>query len=257
MSRNRERKSPYGWEMVFAWCPPEDSPLLGAPLAREKPEVMTKVNTEQKDVTRRYDRMAPLYDTYDVPMDWMGTRRRRRRLIAQLEGRVLEAGVGTGKNIPYYPAEVEVTGIDVSAKMLAKAEGRAEALGREMRLEPADVTDLPYPDDSFDTTVATSVFCSVADPVSGLRELSRVTKPNGRILLLEHVRPRNRVGGWLADVATILTRRIFGFNVNRRTEENARVAGLVLTEVERDGIWRTIVAEPPPAMSEMNGPRSS
>ncbi len=211
---------------------------------------MADVQAEQKDVTRRYDRMARVYDIYDAPMEWMGTRRRRRGLVTQIKGRVLEAGVGTGKNIPYYPEDVEVTGIDVSAKMLARAEGRARALGREVRLELADVTDLSYPDGSFDTTVATSVFCSVADPVSGLRELGRVTKPNGRILLLEHVRPRSRVGGWLADVATILTRRIFGFNVNRRTEENGRAAGLVLTEVEREGIWRTIVALPPVAMSE-------
>jgi ubiquinone/menaquinone biosynthesis C-methylase UbiE len=88
--------------------------------------------------------------------------------------------------------------------------------------------------------MATAVFCSVADPVAGLRELGRVTKPNGRILLLEHVRPQNRVGGWLADVATFLTRRIFGFNANRRTEENVRAAGLVLIEVERAGPWAPV-----------------
>ena len=150
----------------------------------------------------------------------------------------------SSKNIPHYPADVEVTGIDVSTRMLARAERGARALGREVRLELADVTDLPYPDGSFDTTVATSVFCSVADPVSGLRELGRVTKPDGRILLLEHVRPRNRVGAWLADIATTFTRRIFGFNVNRRTEENVNAAGLVLTDVKREGIWRTMVAAP-------------
>lgn len=206
---------------------------------------MTEVDTEQKDVTRRYDRMARFYDIYDAPMEWMGTRRRRRRLVAQLGGRVLEAGVGTGKNIPYYPEDVEVTAIDVSAKMLARAEERARVLGREVSFELADVTDLSFPDGTFDTTFATAVFCSVADPVAGLRELGRVTKPGGQILLLEHVRPRNRVGGWLADVATILTRRIFGFNANRRTEENVSAAGLVVTDVEREGIWRTIVAVPP------------
>ena len=237
--------------MALAFCPPEDSPLLGGPLEPEKQETVTEVQAEQKAVTRRYDRMAGVYDIYDAPMDWMSTRRRRRRLVAQIEGSVLEVGVGTGKNISYYPAGAEVTGIDVSAKMLGRAEDRARALGREVRLELADVTDLAYPDGSFDTTFATSVFCSVADPVAGLRELGRVTKPDGRILLLEHVRPRNRVGGWLADVATFLTRRIFGFKVNRRTEENIMAAGLVLTEVKRDGIWRTIVAEPPAAMSEV------
>ena len=113
----------------------------------------------------------------------------------------------------------------------------------------ADVTDLPYPDGSFDTAVATSVFCSVADPVGGLRELGRVTKQDGQILLLEHVRPRNRVGGWIADIVTILTKRIFGFDVNRRTEENVSAAGLVVTDVERSGIWRTITAAPEPHSS--------
>jgi ubiquinone/menaquinone biosynthesis C-methylase UbiE len=256
LSGKPEHKSPYGWEVALALCLPEDTPLLEVPPEQEEREAVTDVQAEQRDVTRRYDRMAFVYDIYDAPMEWMGIRRRRRGLVAQVEGRVLEAGVGTGKNIPFYPADVEVTAIDVSAKMLARAEGRSRALGREVRLELADVTDLPYPDGSFDTTVATSVFCSVADPVSGLRELGRVTKPNGRILLLEHVRPRSRVGGWLADVATFLTRRLFGFNANRRTEENVSAAGLVLTEVERNGIWRTIIAVPPAAMSERKEEKS-
>jgi hypothetical protein len=162
LSRDLKRHSPHGWEMVFAWCPPEDSPLLGPPLAQEEPEVMTEVDTEQENVTRRYDRMARFYGIYDAPMEWMGTRRRRRRLVAQLEGRVLEAGVGTGKNIPYYPEDVEVTGIDVSAKMLARAEKRARVLGREVRLELADVTDLPYPDGS--STRPWPLQCSVRWP---------------------------------------------------------------------------------------------
>jgi ubiquinone/menaquinone biosynthesis C-methylase UbiE len=206
------------------------------------------LHDEQEDVTRRYERMARFYDIYDAPMGWMVTGRRR-RLVARATGRVMESGVGTGKNIPYYPEDVEVVGIDVSARMLARAEKRARASGREVRLEVADVTDLPYPDGSFDTTVATSVFCSVADPVGGLRELGRVTKQDGQILLLEHVRPRNRVGGWIADIVSILTKRIFGFDVNRRTEENVSAAGLVVTDVERSGIWRTITAAPEPHSS--------
>jgi ubiquinone/menaquinone biosynthesis C-methylase UbiE len=75
-----------------------------------------------------------------------------------------------------------------------------------------------------------------------LRELARVVKPDGQLLLLEHVRPESRLGGLLADLASPLTARLFGPSVNRRTEENARAAGLELVEVRRDGIWREIVA---------------
>lgn len=89
--------------------------------------------------------------------------------------------------------------------------------------------------------VAACVFCSVTDPVRGLAEVGRVVKPGGQVLLLEHVRPRNRFLGALADALSPITRRLCGFNLNRRTEENAAAAGLHLLEVRRGGIWREIV----------------
>lgn len=239
-------KSPYGWEMAFAWCPSEDSPLLGATPDEIEPEALRDTSTvSQEDVTRRYDRMAWLYDLYDAPMEWMGTRKRRHRLLARARGRVMEAGIGTGKNLAAYPPGVEVVGIDVSEAMLDKARSKTETLATSVTLKRADVTKLPLPDDHFDTAVATCVFCSVADPVAGLRELGRVTKPDGQVLLLEHVRPRNPLLGRLADWATAVTRRVFGFRANRRTEENVEAAGLQIVEVTREGIWREIVARPP------------
>jgi ubiquinone/menaquinone biosynthesis C-methylase UbiE len=202
-------------------------------------------------VTRRYDRMAWLYDIYDAPMEWMGTRARRRRVVAGASGRVLEAGVGTGKNLAHYPSGVDVTGIDVSEAMLSRARAKAVGLEIPVTLEQADVTELPFPDDSFDTAVATCVFCSVAEPVAGLSELGRVTKPGGRVLLLEHVRPRGRLLGWLADLATVVTRRVFGFRANRRTEANVAAAALEIIDIRRSGIWREIVATPAAAPNPM------
>lgn len=128
--------------------------------------------------------------------------------------------------------------------MLARAERRARRLGLPVRLTPADVHHLPFPDHSFDTAAASFVFCSVADPVQGLRELGRVVRPEGRFLLLEHVRPRNPLLAGLADLLTPLTRRLFGFALNRSTEENIQRAGLAIEAIRRWGIWREIQAKP-------------
>ena len=191
-----------------------------------------------------YDRVAPVYDLYSGPMEWMGGARRRRRLLQQAEGEVLEAGVGTGLNLEHYPEGVRVTGVDISPRMLARARRRAADAATDVTLDVADVERLPYDDDRFDTATATCVFCSVADPVQGLRELARVTKPDGRVLLLEHVRPRNPVLGWLADLISPLTSRLFGPEVNRRTERNVEAAGLEIVTVRREGVWREIEARP-------------
>lgn len=203
------------------------------------------VSADQTRVTRRYDRVAGLYDLYNGPMEWFGMAARRRRLLSRASGRVLEAGVGTGRNLEHYPADTSLVAIDVSPRMLRRARRRAARLDRDVPLEQADVQHLPFADATFDTAVATCLFCSVPDPVRGLAELLRVVKSEGRVLLLEHVRPRGRVLGALADRLSPLTRRLFGFDLNRRTEENVGAAGLEMIEVRRRGIWREIVARRP------------
>ena len=191
----------------------------------------------------RYDRLASIYDLIDAPMDWIGGARRRRRVLEPSQGRTLEVGVGTGRNLALYPPEIDLTGIDVSERMLARARSRAQRLHIAPALEQADVEHLPFKDASFDTVTATCVFCSVDNPVRGLEEVRRVVKPEGKVLLLEHVRPRNPLLGRLFDLLTPLT-RLAGPEINRRTEENVNKAGLQIVSVHRDGVWREIEARP-------------
>ena len=172
-----------------------------------------------------------------------GARRRRRRLLARAYGRVLEVGVGTGRNLGLYPAGVQIVGIDISPGMLDQARRHAHTIGvADVVLQPGDVQRLAFADDSFDTVVATCVFCSVDDPVAGLREVGRVVTPSGQVLLLEHVRPRTRWLARLFGLISPLTRRTLGFHVNRDTERNLHAAGLRIEHVRLCGIWREIVA---------------
>lgn len=195
-------------------------------------------------VARVYDRVSGVYDVYTAPMEAMGGKKARRRLFGRARGRVLELGIGTGAGLPSYPTGIELTGVDISPRMLARARRRADRLHRAVTLELADIENLPYPDATFDTVTASCVFCSVADPVRGLREAARVTRPGGQVLLYEHVRPTSPVLGRLADLLSPLTRRAFGPELNRRTEDNVEAAGLVISDLRRDGIFREIVATP-------------
>lgn len=171
----------------------------------------------------------------------------RCRLRNRIAGnRALEAGVGTGKNLPYYPPGVKVTAIDLSPRMLERARNRASVLGLEVELMEMDVQHLEFPDYVFDTVFATFVFCSVPNPVPGLKELRRVCKPAGRLLLLEHVRPGNDLLRLLFEVLNPIVVRMVGANINRRTMENVRRAGWQIRVEERlfSDIVLWIEAEP-------------
>lgn len=158
----------------------------------------------------------------------------RRQFLSQVTGRVLEIGVGTGKNFPYYRKDVELTAIDVSEKMLRQAERRAKGLKRVVDLRMMDAQHLEFEDETFDAVVGTFVFCSIPDPMQGLREVKRVLRPApnadeeslvGRLLLLEHVRLPGAFAGTLMDALDPLIVRLGGFHINRRTVENVIQAG--------------------------------
>ena len=121
------------------------------------------------------------------------------------QGEVLEIGIGTSVNLEFYPEDVSVTGIDFSPKMLEKARNKADKLTQNINILEMDVERLDFADDSFDTVVVTCVFCSVPNPIQGLKEVRRVTKPSGKIILLEHMRSGNEFIGKIMDMLNPIT----------------------------------------------------
>lgn len=200
--------------------------------------------SSEKSEARIYDRVAWRYDLLEIPMEKMLFSRLRRELISGVQGKVLEVGVGTGKNLAFYREGVDLTAIDISPRMLERARGRADRPGINVDLQVMDVEDLQFEDRTFDFIVVTFVFCSTTDPVKGLRQLGRVLKDDGTILMLEHVRSENRVLGKLMDWFNPIARWLFGPNINRHTVENVEKAGLIAVSVENNGpeILKKIVA---------------
>ena len=195
----------------------------------------------------RYNRVAGIYDFMEIFaertfMHW------RKGLLARAEGRVLEVGVGTGRNFPYYPPGVSITGIDVAERMLAAAGRKAARQRVPVELILADVQDLPFLDDIFDSAVSTFVFCSVPDSVRGLREVRRVVRPEGRVLLLEHMQDGRPAAGAMVKFLGRLAGGLLGPAIqNGMSLGNVRQAGLLVENVEclrKKGKVESIVARP-------------
>jgi ubiquinone/menaquinone biosynthesis C-methylase UbiE len=176
----------------------------------------------------RYQRIARFYDILDWPFERWRYRRLRPLLFEGLSGRLLDAGVGTGRNFPFYPPGAAVVGIDLSPAMLSRAECRRRLAPARVELRRMDVTRLDFADAAFDAAVATFLFCVLPEPmqVSALRELGRVVKPGGPIRCLEYVRPRGRVRRLLARFWEPWMALAYGAGFDRRTEAHLAEAGL-------------------------------
>ncbi len=194
---------------------------------------------------RRYNRVAPVYDLMDIIVERSRYSKWWELLWSKLEGtKILEVGVGTGKNFPYYPLKADITAIDFSEKMLSRARQKAEKQKVKVNLKQMDVQHLEFEDDIYDSVIASFVFCSVPDPVRGLVEVKRVCKPEGKVLLLEHVLSANRILALLMNLANPVVVRTMGPNINRRTVENVVDSGLKLEKVTNlaAGIFKLIEA---------------
>jgi ubiquinone/menaquinone biosynthesis C-methylase UbiE len=180
----------------------------------------------------RYQRIAPFYDLLDMPFESRRYRALRPLLFEGLSGRILDAGVGTGRNFPYYPAGSRVVGVDISPAMLARAERRRSEAPVPVTLMEMDAVRLDFAAGSFDAAVATFLFCVLPDElqVPALRELGRVVKPGGVIRLLEYVRPRGSVRRLLSRIWQPWIGWAYGASFDRQTETHIPQASLDLVE---------------------------
>jgi ubiquinone/menaquinone biosynthesis C-methylase UbiE len=181
---------------------------------------------------QRYQRIAPVYDLLDLPFERRRYRALRPLLFSDLAGRLLDAGIGTGRNCEFYPPTALVSGIDISAAMLERARRRCPTLAGGGRLYQMDVTALRFPSGMFDAAVAAFLFCVLPDPLQApaLRELGRVVRPGGIIRLLEYVRPRRGPRRVLSYLWQPWIRWAYGASFDRDTERQIPAAGLQLVE---------------------------
>src|SRR5260221_12272013 len=180
----------------------------------------------------RYQRIAWAYDLLGLPFEYGRYRKIRPEILSVLSVRIVDAGVGTGRNSPFYPPGSEIVGIDLSPAMLARAGRRRPLATTTVELRQMDVTRLAFADRSFDAAVATFLFCTLPDElqIAGMRELGRVVKPGGIIRCLEYTRPS---GGFRRAITRLWEPWVYwayGAGFDRQTERHVPEAGLQLRE---------------------------
>jgi len=186
------------------------------------------------DRFRRYwDKEAASYDKSMQFFERLLSPDSRTWICAQATGKTLEVAVGTGLNLPFYPGDVQLTGVDFSPAMLSLARQRAEQLGRVVDLREADAHELPFPDASFDTVVCTYGLCAIPDDSRAVSEMKRVLRPGGLLLLVDHIAG----GAWptraVQRLLEVVTVPLQGEHFLRRPLHRVRAEGLNVEQCER------------------------
>ena len=202
---------------------------------------------ETARVRRRYDTVAARYDGFIRWAEWLFFGDGRRWVCSRARGEVLELAIGTGRNLPFYPADVRLTGIELSPAMLAIARRRARALGREADLREGDAQALAFPDGQFDTVVFTLALCTIPDDRRAVAEAVRVLRPGGYLLALEHVRSPIRPVRAVQRLLEPLAVRCEADHLLREPLDHVRAAGLLVEHLERRkwGIVERLAARKP------------
>ena len=210
---------------------------------------MNKVHEASPDlkgeIQRKYEKFAGWYDLMDGIPEVLGVRGLRRRLLQRASGKVLEIAVGTGRNLRYYPKTCKITAVDFSAAMLEVARNKAARLGLTIPFLVMDGEALAFPEQCFDTVVSSLSLCTFPDPATALREMARVCRADGRILLLEHGRSDQEwLGGW-QDRRADRHAKALGCRWNREPLDLVRHVGLKLVTAQRVflGIFHVIEAQ--------------
>src|SRR4028118_964220 len=195
---------------------------------------MSKTASEQAErLKRKWQKEAPTYDRRMSFFERVLVGDGREWVCSRASGEVLEVAVGTGRNFPFYPEGVQLTGIDLSPAMLEIARKKADELSLDADLRESDAQELPFADASFDTVVCTLSLCNIPDDRRAIAEMKRVLRPGGRLLLLDHVRASSKV--WLAvqRVLEPLPRRFACEHLLRRPLEHVVAEGFEVEQRER------------------------
>ena len=194
----------------------------------------------------KWDKMAPRFDSMAAKGAEARWKPFKGALFANMKGKVLFMALGTGLDIPAFPPGQDITAIDISPKMIEQAQKRIAEYDGTIRAEVMDVHDMAYPEGSFDQAFTSCTFCSVPNPVEGLKAIYRVLKPGGELFMFEHTGSKFHPFGRMMNLMTTLTERI-GPSMNRDTVSNVRAAGFEVVEVNNVflDVVKTIKARKP------------
>lgn len=194
---------------------------------------MNAAQDESAKARRVWEKKAPIYDDKMAVFERTQFRDGREWVASRAHGRTLEVAIGTGLNMPHYPAEVTITGVDLSPAMMRGAKARAADLGREVSFVVGDAQALPFDDESFDSVVCALGLCTFPGPAGAIAEMKRVLVPGGRLLLLDHIRsswPPIVAAQWLAERITI---PLAGEHFTRRQLPLVKAAEFEVVETQR------------------------